>query len=104
MVKENTEDWTWDGLLRDVARDFQEEAERNQKMTEKRKLRLRRSSLQYEDTGTTQEAGQGRAAAAPKPKKEEGKEDKGDAPSMLDTWNSTRPSARRRRREGRAAR
>ena len=26
MVKENTEDWTWDGLLRDVARDFQEDS------------------------------------------------------------------------------
>ena len=41
MVKENTEDWTWDGLLRDVARDFQEEAERNVIMKEK-KARSRR--------------------------------------------------------------
>ena len=41
MVKENTEDWTWDGLLRDVARDFQEEAERNLVMKEK-KARSRR--------------------------------------------------------------
>ena len=64
MVKENTEDWTWDGLLRDVARDFQEEAERNQVMKEKKAAF--REEVRHEVRGhgrsSVEKTGQGRAA------------------------------------------
>ena len=86
MVKENTEDWTWDGLLRDVARDFQEESERNQVMREKKLAFEQKFSTQKEDTGEAllKRQAKGGRRAAPKPKKEEGKEDK-EEPRTADT-------------------
>ena len=87
MVKENTEDWTWDGLLRDVARDFQEEAERNLIMKEKKAAFEKKFATKSEDTGEAllKRQAKGGRRAAPKPKKEEGKEDKEDAPRTTDT-------------------
>ena len=80
MVKENTEDWTWDGLLRDVARDFQEEAERNQVMKEKKAAFEKKFATKSEDTGEAllKRQAKGGRRAAPKPKKEEGKEEKNE--------------------------
>ena len=86
MVKENTEDWTWDGLLRDVARDFQEEAERNAVMKEKKAAFEKKFATKSEDTGEAllKRQAKGGRRAAPKPKKEEGKEDK-EEPRTADT-------------------
>ncbi len=86
MVKENTEDWTWDGLLRDVARDFQEEAERNAIMKEKKAAFEQKFATKSEDTGEAllKRQAKGGRRAAPKPKKEEGKEDK-EEPRTADT-------------------
>ena len=86
MVKENTEDWTWDGLLRDVARDFQEEAEKNAIMKEKKAAFEKKFATKSEDTGEAllKRQAKGGRRAAPKPKKEEGKEDK-EEPRTADT-------------------
>ena len=86
LVKENTEDWTWDGLLRDVARDFQEEAEKNAIMKEKKAAFEQKFSTKSEDTGEAllKRQAKGGRRAAPKPKKEEGKDEK-EEPRTTDT-------------------
>ncbi len=84
LVKENSEDWTWDGLLRDVARDFQEEAERNAIIKEKKLAFEQKFATKSEDTGEAllKRQAKGGRRAAPKPKKEEGKEEE---PRTTDT-------------------
>lgn len=88
LVKENTEAWTWDVLLRDVARDFQEESERDEVLKEKKaQFEAKFATDKKEDAGEEllKRQAKGGRRAAPKPKREEGKEEKNDEPQNVDT-------------------
>jgi hypothetical protein len=87
-VKENSEAWTWDVLLRDVARDFQEESERDEVLREKKaQFKAKFATDKKEDAGEEllKKQAKGGRRAAPKPKAEEGKEDSKDEPQNVDT-------------------